>query len=76
MAKKRIPSADLRWVVLEELKSGGKLSQGMSLAIVSDERVGWRAVVPRNSRRFLTADDDRRLAALQRRLRLEYELWG
>jgi hypothetical protein len=46
----------------------------MSLAVVPDDKHGWRVIVAKRGRKFLTTSDERRLAQVQRRLRLVYEL--
>jgi hypothetical protein len=74
MAKKRIWSVDLIWLVLEELSDPRRRAARMSLAVVPDDKHGWRVVVANRGQRFLTADDKQRLADVQRRLRLVYEL--
>ena len=74
MAKKRISSVDLSWLISEELFDSGSRDTRMSLAVVPDEKHGWRVVVANRGQRFLTADNERRLAEVQRRLRLVYEL--
>jgi hypothetical protein len=74
MAKKRISSVDLSWLILEELSDPRSRGTRMSLAVVPDDKHGWRVVVANRGQRFLTVDDERRLADVQRRLRLVYEL--
>lgn len=74
MAKKRISSVDLSWLILEELRDTGSVPRSISLAVIPDAKDGWRAVVAIRSRPFMTAEGERRLAAVQRRLRSEYEL--
>ena len=74
MAKKRISSVDLSWLILEELFNSRSRGTRMSLAVVPDDKHGWRVIVANGGQRFLTADDERRLADVQRRLRLVYEL--
>jgi hypothetical protein len=74
MAKKRISSADLSWLISEELFDSGSRAARTSLAVVDDDKHGWRVIVANRGRRFLTRDDERRLADVQRRLRLVYEL--
>ena len=74
MAKKRISSVDLSWLISEELFDSGSRAARMSLAVVPDDKHGWRVIVANRGQRFLTADDKRRLADVQRRLRLVYEL--
>jgi len=46
----------------------------MSLAVVPDDKHGWRVIVATRGQRFLTADDKRRLSAVQQKLRLVYAL--
>jgi hypothetical protein len=74
MAKKRISSADLSWLILEELKTEGDGPSYITLAVVADPKDGWRAVVGRRSQRSISPEGARRLAAVQKRLRLVYEL--
>jgi len=74
MAKKRISSVDLGWLILEQLKDGGSRTPRISLAVVPDDKHGWRAVLAARSRRLMTVEDERELAAVQYRLRLKYEL--
>ena len=74
MAKKRISGVDLSWLISEELFDSGSRAARMSLAVVPDDEHGWQVIVAKLGRRFLTAADKRRLAEVQRRLRLVYEL--
>ena len=74
MAKKRISSVDLEWLILEELEGRGSRSPRMSLAVVPDDKRGWRAVVAASSKRFMTVEDERELTAVQNRLRLKYKI--
>lgn len=73
MAKKRISSADLNWLILQELEDIGSIPHGISLAVIHDDKDGWRVVVARRSRP-LTPEGERQLAAVQRKLRLKYQL--
>ena len=73
MAKKRISSVDLSWLISEELFDP-KSRVRMSLAVVPDDKHDWRIVVANGGQRFLTVDGKRRLAEVQRWLRLVYEL--
>jgi hypothetical protein len=76
MAKKRISSTDLSWLILQQLDDPGSRAARIALAVVADDKHGWRVVVGANSRRFVTSEIARRLAVLQDRLRPKYELWG
>jgi len=73
MAKKPISSVDLTWLIHEQLRDVGGFPS-ISLAVVADSKVGWRAVVAKRSQSFVSPEINRRLVALQNRLRLEYEL--
>jgi hypothetical protein len=74
MAKKRISSVELSWLISEQLFDPGSRAARTTLAVVSDDKHGWRVIVGKLEERYLTADVKRRLADVQRRLRLEYEL--
>jgi hypothetical protein len=74
MAKKRISSVDLNWLILEELSDHRSRAKRPPLAVIPDEKHGWRVIVARKSQKFLNAVDERRLADVQRRLRLVYDL--
>jgi hypothetical protein len=73
MAKKRISSIDLCWLISEQFDPEARHGR-KSLAIVPDESDGWRVIVANRSRRFLTVGDKRRLAAIQRKLRMVYQI--
>jgi hypothetical protein len=73
MAKKRISSADLNWLITEELDAG-KHQTRTALAVVPDEKDGWRVIISIRGRRYWRAADEQRLADIQHRLRLVYEL--
>ena len=74
MAKKRISSVDLGWLILEHLKNGGSRTPRLALAVVPDDKRGWRAVVAASSQRFMTVENERELTAVQNRLRTKYGL--
>ena len=74
MAKKRISSVDLSWLILEQMGDPPSRAARVSLAVVADDKLGWRAVVAQRGRRYMTPDDEQRLVAVQKRLRLKYDL--
>ena len=65
MAKKRISSVDLGWLILEQLKNGRSRTPRISLAVVSDDKHRWRAVLAASSRRLMTVENQRALSAVQ-----------
>ena len=74
MAKKHISGADLSWRIAEEFSDPRSRNSRISLAVVPDDEHGWRVIVANRVRRFLTSSDERRLADIQRRLRMVYAL--
>lgn len=73
MAKKRISSVDLCWLISEEIDLGKEQTR-TALAVVPDEKDGWSVIVSNRGRKYWTAADQRRLVEIQRKLRLVYEL--
>lgn len=74
MDKKRISSVDLIWLISEELFEAKGDRSRTSLAVVPDEKDGWRVIIANRGRMYWTAADEQRLADIQRRLRKVYEL--
>ena len=72
MAKKRISSVDLCWLISEELDSGSR--ERTSLVVVPDEKDGWQVIISNRGRRYWTTADVQRLSEIQRRLRMVYDL--
>ena len=72
MAKKRISSVDLCWLISEELDSGSR--ERTSLVVVPDEKDGWQVIISNRGRRYWTTADVQRLSEIQRRLRMVYNL--
>ena len=74
MAKKHIPGADLAWRVLEKFCQPGSRSPRLSIAVVPDDKHGWQVIVANRGPPISTAADQQRLADIQGRQRLVYEL--
>ena len=74
MAKKRIASVDLAWIILEELKEEKEFPVGMSLAVIPDEESGWRTIINAGGRSRMRPSVERRLAAVENELRCVYKL--
>jgi hypothetical protein len=56
VAKKRISSVDLSWLISEELVDPGSRATRLSVAVVPDDKLAWRVIVANRGERFLTAD--------------------
>ena len=74
MAKKRIASVDLGWIILEQLKEEKEFPLGMSLAVVPDEESGWRTIINARDRKRMRPSVERRLAAVEKKLQSVYTL--
>lgn len=76
MAKKRVSSVELTWIIVEQLKEDGNFQKGLSVAVIPDSRLGWRAVVEARAQRRMTPKAIKRFAALQKELQELYTLSG
>jgi hypothetical protein len=74
MAKKRIASVDLGWIILEQLKEEKEFPVGMSLAVIPDEESGWRTIINAKDRKYMRPSVERRLAAVEKKLQDVYKL--
>ena len=74
MAKKRVSSIELTWIIVEQLKEDDNFQKGLSVAVIPDSRQGWRAVVEARAQRRMTPRALRRFAAMQKALQETYAL--
>ncbi len=74
MAKKRVSSVELTWIIIEQMNEDGNFQKGLSVAVVPDSRLGWRAVVEARAHRRMTPRALRRFAAMQKELQQTYAL--
>ena len=74
MAKKRIASVDLGWIILEQLKDEKEFLVGMSLAVIPDEESGWRTIINAKDRKYMRPSVERRLVAVEKKLQSIYTL--
>lgn len=73
VAKTRISSVDLAWLITERLRDYG-FPVRVGLAVVADGEEGWRVVIAVADRRFMRPSHARRLASVQEDLRAIYSL--
>jgi len=76
MAKKRVSSIELTWMIVEQMKDDGSFQRGVSVAVIPDSRLGWRAVVEARAQRRMTPRAQKRFAALEKELQESYTLSG
>lgn len=76
MAKKRVSSTELTWIIVEQMKEDDSFAKGVSVAVIPDDRMGWRAVVEARAQRRMTPRALKRFAAIEKGLQETYSLRG
>jgi hypothetical protein len=71
---KRVSATELVWLITEALREELGPHFATPLAVVSDEKVGWRSVTASPSRNRLNRKVLQKLAQVEERLRREYSL--
>ena len=74
MAKQRISSVDLGWIILGHLKGDKSCPKGLSLAVIPDLSDGWRVIVDPKNRKRMRTSLQQRLAVLEKKLHDIYTL--
>jgi hypothetical protein len=71
MAKKRVSSVDLSWMIFERLRDEFGSQRPVSVAVISDREMGWRAILGARGR---TKDVMRKLRSIEKEFRSAYSL--
>lgn len=74
MAKKRVSSLDLSWMIFERMREEVGYQRSVSVAVVPDTKLGWRVIMGGRSRKLLSSDDVRKLRLIENELRANYAL--
>jgi hypothetical protein len=75
MAKKRVSAHELNWIIQEELMANISSRRFVPVAVVPDEKQGWRILRPKlDGRTAWTSKVADRIPAVERRLREKYAL--
>ena len=76
MRKKRLSSVDLSWMIFERMREEIKVGErrSVSVAVVYDSKLGWRAVLEGRGGRYLSPVVIRKLRSLENELRSTYSL--
>ena len=75
MIKKRVSADELNWIVQEELMANVTPVQRVPVAVVPDDRQGWRILLPKlDGRTAWISKISERVPAIERRLRARYSL--
>jgi hypothetical protein len=76
MRKKRLSSVDLSWMIFErmreEIKAGDR--RCVSVAVVSDSKLGWHAILEGRGGRYLSPATIRKLRSIENEFRSSYSL--
>lgn len=74
MAKKRVSSVDLSWMIFDRMREAFGHARGVSVAIVPDTELGWRAILQSRSQRYLSKVAMRKLRSIESEFRSGYSL--
>ena len=72
--KKRASGIELSWQFFEVTRDDAVFPHGMSVAVVPDSKLGWRAVLAGRSRKKMSASAKKRFKAIEARLRRIFRL--
>jgi hypothetical protein len=74
MLKKRVSSVDLSWMIFERMREEVGEPRGVTVAVVSDSKLGWRAILESRGGRHLSPAAIRKLRSIENELRSSYSL--
>ena len=74
MPKKRLSSVDLSWMIFERMREEVGEQRGVTVAVVSDGKLGWRAIIEGRSGRHLSPAVIRKLRSIEDEFRSIYSL--
>lgn len=74
MAKKRLSSVDLNWMIFERMRDEAGEPRGVTVAVVPDGELGWKAIVEGRGGRYLSSAAIRKLRSIEADLRATYSL--
>jgi hypothetical protein len=70
---KRISSVDLSWQFFERMRDDAAFKRGVSVAVVPDVELGWRAVIEGRGRK-MNAPAAKRFKEIEAQLRATFSL--
>ena len=73
MHKERLSSVDLSWMIFERMREEVGEPR-VSVAVVPDSKLGWRAILEGRGGRFLSPAAIRKLRSIENELRYSYSL--
>jgi hypothetical protein len=73
MSKKRLSSVDLSWMIFERMRE--EIGEPrVSVAVVADSKLGWRAILESRGGRHLSPAAIRKLRSIENEFRSSYSL--
>ena len=73
MRKKRLSSVDLSWMIFERMREEVGEPR-VSVAVVPDSKLGWRAILEGRGGRYLSPAAIRKLRSIEKELRSSFSL--
>lgn len=74
MRKKRVSGSDLSWMIFERMREEIGNQRPLSIAVVPDTELGWRAILEGRSGRKLSAAARKKLHSIENELRASFSL--
>jgi hypothetical protein len=74
MRKKRLSSVDLSWMIFERMREEVGETRGVTVAVVPDSKLGWRAILEGRGGRYLSPATIRKLRSIENEFRSSYSL--
>ena len=74
MLKKRVSSVDLSWMIFERMREEVGEPRGVTVAVVPDRKLGWRAILEGRGGRYLSPAVIRKLRSIENEFRSSYSL--
>jgi hypothetical protein len=74
MAKKRISSVDLSWMIFERMRDEAVTPRGVSVAVVPDAKFGWRVILDGRGGKYLSRAAMRKLRSVENEIRSDFIL--
>jgi hypothetical protein len=74
MPKKRVSSIDLSWMIFERMREEVGKTRGVTVAVVPDSKLGWRAIIEDRGGRYLSPAAIRKLRSIEDEFRSSYSL--
>jgi hypothetical protein len=74
MRKKRVSSVEVSWIIFGRLRDELSVRGVVSVAVVADPELGWRAVLGPRPRGQIAKDALRKLSSIEKELRAVYSL--